>query len=121
MLELACGPGVWTGQLLRHASDVTAVDASPEMLGSRQPASATSGCASSRPICSTGSPTAATTWSSSDFGCHTSRPNACGMSGCHRLWHRSGSLRTGIVDPREARNWPCEQLCWSTLDRCNMG
>jgi demethylmenaquinone methyltransferase/2-methoxy-6-polyprenyl-1,4-benzoquinol methylase len=32
MLELACGPGVWTGQLLRHASEVTAVDASPEML-----------------------------------------------------------------------------------------
>ena len=32
VLELACGPGVWTLQLLRHASDVTAVDASPEML-----------------------------------------------------------------------------------------
>ena len=32
VLELACGPGVWTGQLLRHATDLTAVDASPEML-----------------------------------------------------------------------------------------
>ncbi|MFB7502900.1 class I SAM-dependent methyltransferase [Streptomyces broussonetiae] len=32
VLELACGPGTWTSQLLRHASDVTAVDASPEML-----------------------------------------------------------------------------------------
>jgi SAM-dependent methyltransferase len=32
VLELACGPGVWTGQLLRHAADVTAVDGSPEML-----------------------------------------------------------------------------------------
>jgi SAM-dependent methyltransferase len=32
VLELACGPGVWTGQLLRDATDVTAVDASPEML-----------------------------------------------------------------------------------------
>jgi demethylmenaquinone methyltransferase/2-methoxy-6-polyprenyl-1,4-benzoquinol methylase len=32
VLELACGPGVWTGQLLRHATGVTAVDASPEML-----------------------------------------------------------------------------------------
>jgi len=32
VLELACGPGVWTGQLLRYATDVTAVDASPEML-----------------------------------------------------------------------------------------
>ena len=32
VLELACGPGVWTGPLLRHATDVTAVDTSPEML-----------------------------------------------------------------------------------------
>lgn len=32
VLELACGPGVWTGQLLDHATDVTAVDASAEML-----------------------------------------------------------------------------------------
>jgi demethylmenaquinone methyltransferase/2-methoxy-6-polyprenyl-1,4-benzoquinol methylase len=33
VLELACGPGTWTGRLLRHATDVTAVDASAEMLG----------------------------------------------------------------------------------------
>jgi SAM-dependent methyltransferase len=32
ILELACGPGVWTGQLLRHATDLTAVDSSPEVL-----------------------------------------------------------------------------------------
>jgi demethylmenaquinone methyltransferase/2-methoxy-6-polyprenyl-1,4-benzoquinol methylase len=32
VLELACGPAVWTSQLLRHATDVTAVDRSPEML-----------------------------------------------------------------------------------------
>ena len=32
VLELACGLGVWTAQLLRHATSVTAVDASPEML-----------------------------------------------------------------------------------------
>jgi demethylmenaquinone methyltransferase/2-methoxy-6-polyprenyl-1,4-benzoquinol methylase len=32
VLELACGPGTWTTQLLRHAADVTAVDASSEML-----------------------------------------------------------------------------------------
>lgn len=32
VLELACGPGVWTSQLLRHATDVTAVDSSAEML-----------------------------------------------------------------------------------------
>jgi SAM-dependent methyltransferase len=32
VLEFACGRGVWTSQLLRHATDVTAVDASPEML-----------------------------------------------------------------------------------------
>jgi SAM-dependent methyltransferase len=32
VLELACGPGTWTAQLLRHADTVTAVDGSPEML-----------------------------------------------------------------------------------------
>ena len=32
VLELACGPGTWTAELLRHASSVTALDASPEML-----------------------------------------------------------------------------------------
>jgi SAM-dependent methyltransferase len=32
VLELACGPGTWTGQLLDHAATVTAVDAGPEML-----------------------------------------------------------------------------------------
>lgn len=32
VLELACGPGIWTAQLLRHATEVTAVDASPEMI-----------------------------------------------------------------------------------------
>jgi SAM-dependent methyltransferase len=32
VLELACGPGTWTPQLLRHADTLTAVDGSPEML-----------------------------------------------------------------------------------------
>jgi SAM-dependent methyltransferase len=32
VLELACGPGSWTSQLLRYASRFTAVDGSPEML-----------------------------------------------------------------------------------------
>jgi len=32
VLELACGPGHWTEQLLRHATSVTAVDAAPEMI-----------------------------------------------------------------------------------------
>jgi len=32
VLELACGPGTWTAQLLDHAASVTALDASPEML-----------------------------------------------------------------------------------------
>lgn len=32
VLELACGTGLWTSQLLGHAQQVTAVDASPEML-----------------------------------------------------------------------------------------
>ena len=32
VLELACGTGMWTQRLLRHATSVTAVDAAPEML-----------------------------------------------------------------------------------------
>ncbi len=32
VLELACGPGIWTERLLRQATSLTAVDASPEML-----------------------------------------------------------------------------------------
>jgi demethylmenaquinone methyltransferase/2-methoxy-6-polyprenyl-1,4-benzoquinol methylase len=32
VLELACGTGTWTAQVLRHADSVTAVDASAEML-----------------------------------------------------------------------------------------
>jgi demethylmenaquinone methyltransferase/2-methoxy-6-polyprenyl-1,4-benzoquinol methylase len=32
VLELACGQGHWTRQLVHHADEVTAVDASPEML-----------------------------------------------------------------------------------------
>ncbi len=32
VLELTCGRGLWTEQLLRHATDVTAVDASPEII-----------------------------------------------------------------------------------------
>ena len=32
VLELACGPGVWTEQLVRHARSTTAIDAAPEML-----------------------------------------------------------------------------------------
>jgi SAM-dependent methyltransferase len=32
VLELACGPGTWTTQLLSHAASITAVDSSREML-----------------------------------------------------------------------------------------
>ncbi len=32
VLELACGPGMWTQQLLGHAATVTAIDAAAEML-----------------------------------------------------------------------------------------
>jgi len=32
VLELACGTGLWTRHLVRHATRVTAVDAAPEML-----------------------------------------------------------------------------------------
>ena len=36
VLELACGPGVWTELLLRSATSVTAIDAAPEMLARAQ-------------------------------------------------------------------------------------
>ncbi len=32
VLELACGPGTWTGMLTRSAASVTALDGAPEML-----------------------------------------------------------------------------------------
>lgn len=32
VLELACGTGIWTAELLSHAATITAVDGSPEML-----------------------------------------------------------------------------------------
>jgi SAM-dependent methyltransferase len=32
VLELACGTGLWTSELARHADSITAVDASPEVL-----------------------------------------------------------------------------------------
>ena len=32
VLEIACGPGFWTGRLLRHATTVTSLDAASEML-----------------------------------------------------------------------------------------
>jgi demethylmenaquinone methyltransferase/2-methoxy-6-polyprenyl-1,4-benzoquinol methylase len=32
VLELACGTGQWTAELARHATELTAVDASPEVL-----------------------------------------------------------------------------------------
>lgn len=63
VLELACGPGTWTPQLLRYASTVTAVDASPEMIAiaSSRVGGATLESGSSKPTSSTGDRTAAST------------------------------------------------------------
>ncbi|MEZ4621257.1 MAG: class I SAM-dependent methyltransferase [Caldilineaceae bacterium] len=36
VLEVACGTGLWTEQLLRHAHRITAVDAAPEVLALNQ-------------------------------------------------------------------------------------
>ena len=36
VLELACGPGLWTKRLLARATSLTAVDAAPEMLARAQ-------------------------------------------------------------------------------------
>jgi len=36
VLELACGPGIWTRHLVRHGTGVTCVDASPEMLAAAE-------------------------------------------------------------------------------------
>lgn len=36
VLELACGPGLWTERLLHSATSVTAIDAAPEMLARAQ-------------------------------------------------------------------------------------
>src|SRR5205823_5301562 len=33
VLELACGTGFWTAELAEHSDELTALDASPEMLG----------------------------------------------------------------------------------------
>ena len=32
VIELACGTGIWTAELVRHATSLTAVDGAPEML-----------------------------------------------------------------------------------------
>jgi trans-aconitate methyltransferase len=32
VIELACGTGIWTAELVRHAGTLTALDGAPEML-----------------------------------------------------------------------------------------
>ena len=68
VLDLACGPGTWTPQLLRHASDVTAVDASPGK------ARAASACMTRRP--------------------RPSRPASC-VKAQRLSGHRRATARTG--------------------------
>ena len=50
VLELACGPGTWTPQLLDHAATVTAVDASREMIAIGSASARTLASVSSKPV-----------------------------------------------------------------------
>src|SRR4051794_39683713 len=93
VLELACGPGTWTPRLVRHADSVTAVDAAPEMLAIASTRSAATTCASSRPICSAGTPITAMTWSSSASGSLTFRWRASRPFG--RWWPTASNRAAG--------------------------
>ena len=82
VLELACGPGTWTRQLLRHAATVTALDAAPEMLARAQ-----ARVGEGRVLICPGKPlrmdtgSSSTTSSSSASGCPTFRLNGSTRSG----------------------------------------
>src|SRR5947209_5174278 len=81
VLELACGTGQWTGELAKHADQVTAVDAAPEMLSSTRKGSPPRMSPTCKPTCSAGRPRTATTSSSSPPGCRTSRRSFSTASG----------------------------------------
>ena len=84
VLELACGPGVWTGQLVRYATDVTAVDASPEMLAMAAARVDDKRVRLVHADLFTWHPTAGMTWFSLASGSRTCRLNGLSRSG--RWW-----------------------------------
>jgi len=104
VLELACGPGSWTLQLLRHATTVTAIDASPEMLAIARERVGDDRVRFVLADLFTGVRTGATTSSSSGSGSRTSHSSASLTSGRLSMtaWRppvASSSLTTRTAPP----------------------
>ncbi len=95
VLELACGTGLWTVELARHAASVTAVDASPEVLEINRTRLREVGRETRvryvGQTSSTGAPTTSTTRSSSASGSRTCRQGGSPPSGS------SSAPRCGLV------------------------
>jgi SAM-dependent methyltransferase len=104
VLELACGPGTWTGQLLRHATEVTAVDASHEMLAIASARHSSDRVRFIQADIFSGSPIAVMTWSFSASGSHTYRSNCLSPSGrsWRTAWNRlaASSSSTTHTEPQ---------------------
>lgn len=81
VLELACGPGTWTGQLLRYATEITAVDASAEMLAIASARVSDQRVRFVQADVFTWEPDRRYDVVFFGFGCHTCRRNASGLSG----------------------------------------
>jgi hypothetical protein len=80
VLELACGPGVWTPSFFIMQRTSRLWMHPRKCSPSRRPRSAANGCVSFRPICSPGRLTVDMTWFSSAFGSRTYRSNALSPS-----------------------------------------
>jgi demethylmenaquinone methyltransferase/2-methoxy-6-polyprenyl-1,4-benzoquinol methylase len=81
VLELACGTGQWTAELVKHASQLTAVDASPEMIALNRARVARSPVRYVKQMSLGSRRRSATTSCSSARGCRTSRRSASTGSG----------------------------------------